>query len=599
MAITRKTSANFNRIFDIIIYQVEKYPNRRALNKFTGIEWKGFSVDEIQRKSEAQACWFVGHNFQKGEKIMVVPIMGSPEWMVLDFACQRAGLVVVPIHPTAQEVEVMTILNETESRLCITADAGLYYRFKMLCAKSGKSVEVHHLDPGEKGYFKPAGFSSASAEELSALQALTNTIGEDDVVTIMYTSGSSGVPKGVVLTHKNIVSAIKAILTILPLEPNNRVLSFLPFSHIFERVACYAYLAFGVSIYFSQNKDTLAHDFKTTRPHLCTSVPRVLEKMYDIMLEQTLERNFLKRKIIQWAIETGKQYRPGIRNLGLLIRLTLARMLVLSQWRKKLGGKIKYMVVGAAALRPEIGKLFSAAGIVVVEGYGMTETAPFISVNRFEPGMNHFGTVGIPIPGVAVKIEQPNEAGEGEILVKGDNVMKGYFKRPELNETAFTPDGWFRTGDVGKMVQKRFLQITDRKKDIFKTSAGKYIAPQQLQNHFMQSGFIQRCLILGFQKPFVAALIVPNFELVEAWCRQEEIHWTSPQFMVYNIKVRTKFQQEIEALNEELPNYERVRDFVLCHQDWTIEAGELTTTLKPVRHLLMEHYQKEIDNMYR
>jgi long-chain acyl-CoA synthetase len=249
-------------------------------------------------------------------------------------------------------------------------------------------------------------------------------------------------------------------------------------------------------------------------------------------------------------------------------------------------------------LRPEIGRLFSAAGIIVVEGYGMTETAPFISVNRFEPGMNHFGTVGIPIPGVAVRIDQPNEAGEGEILVKGDNVMRGYFKRPELNETVFTPDGWFRTGDVGKMVQQRFLQITDRKKDIFKTSAGKYIAPQPLQNHFMQSGFIQRCLILGFQKPFVTALIVPNFELLEAWCRQEEIHWTSPQFMVYNIKVRAKYQQEVDTLNEELPNYERVRDFVLCHQDWTIEAGELTTTLKPVRHLLMEHYQKEIDNMY-
>jgi long-chain acyl-CoA synthetase len=402
-----------------------------------------------------------------------------------------------------------------------------------------------------------------------------------------------------VLTHQNIIHNIKAVLTLLPLEPNHRVLSFLPFSHILERMACYSYMAFGVSLYFSQRKESFADDFKTVRPYLCTSVPRVLEKMYDFMEEQSMQRSWMKRKLITWAMQVGKQYGDGGRiKLLFGFKLFFARMLVLSRWRKKLGGKIRYMVVGAASLRPEIGRMFTASGIHVIEGYGMTETAPLITINRYEPGLNRFGTVGMTIPGIEVKIDEPDEKEEGEILVKGPNVMSGYFKRPELTQAAFTEDGWFRTGDVGKFVNNRFLKITDRKKDIFKTSAGKYIAPQPLQNYFKESPFIERCLIIGFQKPYVAALIVPHFEVVRAWCEQEGIHWTAPQFMVHNIKVRAKFQQEVSKLNESLENIEQVKNFVLCPEDWTTERGELTNTLKPVRQKLMSNYESEIEKMY-
>jgi len=596
--ITKRTSSNFQRVFDIVLYQQQKYPNTNALNYYAGATWHGYSIHEVQKKTEALACWFIEQGYRPGDKIIFVPVTGSADWVILDLACQQVGLIVVPVHPTAHAPEIEVIFRETAAPVCITADTALYFKFQTIITGLDNQVNIYHLQPGEKGFFKPITLTKATDEELIKLNSIRNTITENDVLTIMYTSGSSGVPKGVVLTHHNVVSSIKSILTLLPVEPKHRVLSFLPFSHIFERVAAYAYMAFGVSVYFSQNKDTFAHDFRTVRPHFCTSVPRVLEKMYDFMLEQTLQRNWLKRTVIRWAMETGKLYKPGTLKPMLLIKLALARILVLSQWRKKLGGKIRYMVVGAASLRPEIGRLFSAAGIFVVEGYGMTETAPFISVNRFEPGLNRFGTVGMAIPGVEIKIDNPNEDGEGEILVKGENVMKGYFKRPELNGEVFTPEGWFRTGDVGRIVYERFLKITDRKKDIFKTSAGKYIAPLPLQNHFMQSSFIQRCLIIGFQRPYVTALIVPNFEWLEKWCVQEGIHWTAPEFMVYNIKVRKKFKQEIDLFNEELPNFERIKDFVLCHQDWSIEAGELTTTLKPVRHLLMEHYQKEIDKMY-
>lgn len=599
MEITKKTTIDFTRIFDILSYQKEKYPNSRALNFFSEGQWHGLSIDEIQDKINSISCWLINNQYAKGDKIIIVPIMGNPEWMMLDYACQQAGIIVVPVHPTSGPEDIELIFAETEAKLCITADVEIYDRFIKILEKSGGRIPVHHLEPNVTGYFQPLQQPNASPENLALLEEVKKRISVHDVLTILYTSGSSGVPKGVVLTHHNVASNIKAILTLLPLEPEQRALSFLPFSHIFERTTCYAYMAFGVSLYFSQTKETFGYDFKTVRPHFCTCVPRVLEKMYDFMQEQLIGENLFKRNLIRWAMAVGKNYRVSGRIAPVfVIQLFFARILVLNQWRKMLGGKINYMAVGAASLRPDIGRLFSAAGIVVMEGYGMTETSPIITMNRWEPGLNRFGTVGMTIPGVEIKIDQPNEEQEGEILVKGPNVMQGYYMKPELTKQAFTEDGWFRTGDVGKFVHQRFLKITDRKKDIFKTSAGKYIAPLPLQNHFTKSPFIQRCLAIGFQRPFVTALIVPHFSLLQAWCTEEGIHWTSPQFMVHNIKVRAKILQEIDSLNNELPNFQRVKDFVLCNEEWTIESGEITNTLKPVRHTLVEHHKAAIEKMY-
>lgn len=599
MEVTKKTSNDFTRIFDILKYQLEKYPNPTAVNFFADGKWQGFSIQQVQDKVDNLSCWFISNGYTKGDTIILVPVMGNPEWMIIDFACQQVGLITVPVHPTSKPEEIEVILTETEAKLCLTADSELYFKFMLVIEKAESKTIIHHLKQNVPGYFYPLQLAKASVEEISALKELKKEIKEDDLLTILYTSGSSGIPKGVMLTHRNIAHNIKAILTLLPLEPNHRVISFLPFSHILERATCYAYLAFGVSLYFSQNKETFAQDFKTVKPYFCTCVPRVLEKMYDFMQEQLLQKNIVKKKLITWALAIGKQY-GSTEHIKFLFafKLLLARLLVLRLWRKKLGGKIRYMAVGAASLQPEIGRLFSAAGIYIVEGYGMTETAPLISINRYESGLNRFGTVGIAIPGIEIKIDEPNEEQEGEILVKGPNVMQGYFKRPELTKEVFTRDGWFRTGDVGKFVHQRFLKITDRKKDIFKTSSGKYIAPLPLQNHFAKSPFIERCLIIGFQKPYVTALLVPQFEVLKAWCDQESIHWTSPQFMVHNIKVRAKLQQEVDSLNEELPNFESVRDFVLCHQEWSMESGEITATLKPVRKTLLDHYEKEIEKMY-
>lgn len=597
MQVTRKPSDNFTRLFDVLAYQLAKYPNEKALNESVNGLWKGYSIQEIIERVNHLSCWFIRNGCTSGQKIILAPVAGSPAWMIIDFACQQVGLITVPIHSNSTSADFDLIITETESSLCIAADRSIYDTILASVERTKSTARTYHLDSTHEGYFE-ALKEKESSNELEKLASLKESISPDDLVTILYTSGSSGIPKGVMLSHNNIAFNIKAVLMLLPLEPHYRVLSFLPFSHILERMACYSYLAFGVSLYFNSSKESFAEDFKTVRPHFCTSVPRVLEKMYDFMLEQMMNRNFIQRKTIGWALHVGKQYGSGKIRFVYFVKLTLARWLVLGLWRKKLGGKIRHMVVGAASLRPEIGKLFSAAGIQIIEGYGMTETAPLIAVNRFEPGLNMFGTVGLIVPGVDVKIDSPSETGEGEIMVKGPNLTQGYFKRQELNSEVFTSEGWFKTGDVGMFVKGRFLKITDRKKDIFKTSAGKYIAPQPLQNHFNKSPFIQRCLIIGFQKPFVTALLVPHFEILQAWCLQEGIHWTSPQFMVYNIKVRARMQQEIDTLNEALPNIERIKDFVLCHQDWTLESGELTPTLKPIRLRIMDHYKAEIEKMY-
>lgn len=298
MEVTRKTSNDFIRIFDILNYQKEKYPNRTALNFFHKGKWESYSIQQVQDKVDHLSCWLINNGYLKGDKVILVPVMGNPEWMILDFACQQVGIITVPVHPTSRTEEIELILTETEAKLCITADSELYFKFTLVIEKTESKTSIHHVKQNVPGYFYPL-HQQVPAAETIALDKLKKEIKEDDLLTILYTSGSSGVPKGVMLTHGNIAHNIKAILTLLPLEPSHKVLSFLPFSHILERATCYAYLAFGVSLYFSQNKETFAHDFKTVKPYFCTCVPRVLEKMYDFMQEQLLHKNFIKKNIIK------------------------------------------------------------------------------------------------------------------------------------------------------------------------------------------------------------------------------------------------------------------------------------------------------------
>lgn len=590
---------DFTRVFDILSYQQKKYPQSKALNAKQKHGWKSYSIEEVIKQVDRISCWLIENNYQKGDRIAVMPKMGGPEWMIVDFACQQTGLILVPVHPTASLEEVTFILNETEAKVCVVADVGLYEKLLPL-TESTRCKNLYHLEQGVDGNLLSLINDDITQNQRTALDEIKNQILPDDLLAILYTSGTSGTPKGVMLTHGNVVSSVKSMLTILPLNPGHRVLSFLPFSHIFERTASFTYMAFGAEIYFSQRLDELNHDFKSIKPYCCTTVPKTLEKMYDILSEKLLEKNVVKRKVIKWAMLVGEKYKDKQRqDIFYRMKLVVARLLVLNTFRKALGGKIKFMAVGAAALRPDIGRLFSAAGILTLSGYGMTEASPFISVNRTEPGLNQFGTVGIPVPGVQLKIDEPNEKGEGEILVKGPNIMQGYFNRPEQTREVFTDDGWFRTGDVGKMVNKRFLTITDRKKDIFKTTAGKYVAPQVLENYLTTSPFIMQCLILGFNKPFVSALLVPNYSLLKTWCEEQGIHWTAPTYMVHNIKVVKKIQDEVDRLNETLQGFEKIKKFILSEEEWTVENKDLTTSFKPKRAKLLEKHKNEIEKMYR
>jgi long-chain acyl-CoA synthetase len=591
---------DFSRVFDILPYQQQKYPGRDALNAFIRGRWVGYSIEEVQHRVDINSVWLQEQGYVKGDKIAIVPKMGKPEWMMLDFACQQLGVIVVPIHPTSSKAEYEFILSETKCKACIVADTALFYKLSLFVEKSFPKLDLYHLKAGEEGYFPAFDIKKVLPKAVEKLQEIKAGIAPEDVLTIMYTSGTSGEPKGVVLTHDNIVSCIKSVITLLPISYKDKVISFLPFSHIFERTSTYTYLVFGVSIYFAQNRENLEADIKSVRPIMFTGVPRVLEKMYDLLKEEAYTRNWVKRRLIKWAIKIGKGYRErsGFR-WGYGLKLIMAKVLVLNRWKGRLGGKIKYVIVGAAALRPDIARLFSASGVKVRSGYGMTETSPYISTNRFEPGMNRFDTVGMPVAGIELTIHEPNENGEGEIWVKGPNVMQGYYHRPQLTQAVMTEDGWLKTGDVGKMVDKRFLKITGRVKDIFKTSAGKYIAPEPLQSYFKESLFIEHCLIIGFQKPFVTGIIVPNFSLLEKWCKKEKIHWTAPQFMVHNIRVIEKFQEEINHLNVPLPNFKTMRKFILCHEDWSIETGEYSASYKLIRHKLIEKHAKEIEKMYK
>jgi long-chain acyl-CoA synthetase len=589
--------ADFTRVFDILQYQQEKYPQQSALSFQQDGKWKSLSIQEIQNKANDISAWLIHQGFKKGDCIAIIPRMGSAMWMMIDFACQQIGVITVPLHPTSSADEMKFILHEVQAKICIAADVLLMEKIKPVFTHQ----HLYHLEDGVDGFFPPCqpepveGQTQARFDKLS----VTSNIAPTDTLCILYTSGTSGTPKGAVLSHQNVVSNIKSLLPLFPIDPGDKTLSFLPFSHIFERTSCFAYMAFGANIYFSQKLEKVNHDFRSVRPIFCTTVPKTLERMYEILEEKRQQRKGLERMFVKWAMRVGEQFKSEKRKEFLFgFKLFIARVLVLYRWRSALGGKLKFMIVGAAALRPEIGRLFSAAGVMMLSGYGMTEASPFITVNRPEPGMNKFGTVGLPGPGVELKLDNQNENGEGEILVRGPNIMQGYFNRPELNADVFTADGWFRTGDIGKMVNKRFLAITDRKKDIFKTSSGIYVAPQELEGLLTASSFISQAMVLGFNKPFVVAVLVPHFTLLQTWCEEHGIHWTSPQFMMHNIKLIQKFQLEIDRINQALPNYKKVQKFILSETEWTTDSGELTTSLKMIRARLLEKHQSEIEKLY-
>ena len=589
----------FRRLFDILHFQENRYPQKSALVCRNGKSWKSYSTQDSISIIQALSAGLLKLGLKKGDKLGIITHIGSPHWLFFDLAAQQIGLIVVPVHASITEEDLIYIFNDAEIKIVILQDKILVQRIQSLKEQltSLKYLysleEVSSIDHWTKLKLAP------NNKHLSTFESIRAAIHEDDLVTIIYTSGTTGQPKGVMLSHKNIVSNIKSVMALVPINCDKRVLSFLPMSHIFERMVVYLYMAVGASVHFAQKLETVMEDIKSTRPHFFTCVPHFLERYYEGILSNINQRSLLSKRIGEWSIRLGNQFEYSRRlSLWFWVKLKIADLLVYRKWRSVLGNRVEGVVVGAAALSPNLARLFSAAGIEIREGYGLTETSPVLSFNRFEPGGVRLGTVGIPIPGVEVKISSPDENGSGEIFVKGPNVMLGYFNQPDKTKNIFDDDGWLKTGDVGRIVHKRFLEITDRKKDIFKTTSGKYVSPNHIETQLKKSPFVDQCLIIGFNRPSVAALIVPDYNRLEKWAAENKVHWTAPQFMAINPKVIQHMEAIVEKVNEGLTKAERVRKVHLLHENWTVENGGLTTTLKTRRTFIVQKYLKDIEKLY-
>ncbi len=595
---------DFTRLFEILEYQQKRFPQPVALAGREQGKWQTWSTAELLAERDRLSAGLLHLGLRKGDRVGILAHCGSPQWAIADVAMLQTGIIPVPVHATARPDEIAHIARDAGLRACFVSNEEM---LKKLQAAGAELEWVFSFLPRN---VVPDGLlawndllRSPDEHDRARIQYLREGIRENDLATILYTSGTTGRPKGVMLTHANIVSNVKSVLAIVPVGPGMVTVSFLPLSHIFERMVTYVYQAAGTPVWYADAVENLPRILPEVRPHFFTAVPRILERMYDRLLEERSRSGVLKRKVLDWAMALGERYPySGSHNMpaDYFLKRLLADLLVFRHWRKKMGGRIRYIAVGAAALQPRLGRLFSAARIEVREGYGLTETSPVIAFNRFEPGGVHFGTVGIPAPGVEVRIAGPDEQGEGEIEVNGLNVMSGYYQLPEETAERFTADGWFRTGDVGRFEFKRFLRITGRKSEIFKTTTGKFVPPAFVEEQLVASPLISQAMAVGLNRPFVAALIVPNFGVLEEWCRQNSVHWTAPQFMVLNPKVEKLYRQEIERINaERLGTIEKVRAFHLLHEPWTAENGLLTPTLKLRRDILAKQFAEEIEKLFR
>ncbi len=590
---------DYHKIFDLFSHQMARFPQPTAVAMMEEKKWRSFSTAECLEWINRVSAAFLGLGLKKGDSVAIISEIGNPWWNFVDFGAQQIGLIPVPIHATASVEDMQYILEDAEVQIVFCNNKHLYD--KVFSAQKNKDLQKH-IYSFKKLEFIPHWESilpEINDEHLQEITKRKQHISENDLATIIYTSGTSGQPKGVMLSHRNIISNIKATIALVPINCDKTTISFLPLSHVLERVVTYAYIAVGASIHYAESIDSLKENIKEVRPHYFSSVPRIIEKMYDSMEQVAHQKGGLRKKIIHWALRVGSDY-PDDGRVSLTYRLKLffVDLLIYRKWRRKLGGRVEGILVGASALQPELGRLFEAAGIRIREGYGLTETSPALCFNRFDPGGVHFGTVGIPIPGVRIKIDSPDENQNGEILAKGPNVMLGYYKKPEETAKVIDEDGWFHTGDVGTFVHKRFLKITGRKKDIFKTSAGKYIAPDFIAQKVTTSPYLEHAMILGFHRPFVSALLVPNYQKLEEWCKENKVHWTAPQFMAINPKVVQFIESIILGINTSLSNAEKIKKFTLLHKNWGTDSGELTPTLKLKRNFIVDKYKKEIEDLY-
>jgi len=584
------------RLFDFPYYQKEKFTSipDALVTKYDG-KWVPTSTEEYLAKANAISRALLRLGIQKNEKIAIISTNNRTEWNIMDIGILQTGAQSIPIYPTISEEDYEYILNHSEATYCFVSDAEVLRKVNLI-RKNVALKEVYSFNELEdcKHWTDLLALGEDDSNQ-SEVEDRKNQVKPEDLATIIYTSGTTGKPKGVMLSHHNIVSNVLDSAPRIPFTAGkSRALSFLPICHIFERMILYLYQYYGVSVYFGESIDKVSDNIKEVQPNVITAVPRLLEKVYDRIYAKGLELSGIKRMLFFWAINLGLRYEPyGANGYWYEMQLKIARKLIFSKWREGLGGNLDLMVSGSAALQPRLARVFAAANIPVMEGYGLTETSPVIAVNDQRNGGFKIGTVGKVIDNVEVKI-----ASDGEILCKGPNVMMGYYKDEEKTNEALQ-NGYFHTGDIGEIDAKGFLKITDRKKEMFKTSGGKYIAPQLIENTMKQSRFIEQIMVIGDGEKMPAAFIQPSFDFIKEW---EKLHGITVgktnEEIIANPKVIERIQQEVDTLNEKFGNWEKIKRFELTPDVWSIDGGHLTPTLKLKRKIVMEKYKDLYQKIY-
>ncbi len=588
------------RLFDCIDYQLQQNSLPDMLTAKENGQWKSYStrevrtlVDQLSAGLLAQGMGMGDGSIEGRDKIALIS-KNRPEWMILDLAVQQIGAVLTPVYPTIGVIDLEFILNDAKVKTIFVNDEDLFHKVMSVKDRVPTLVNIFTFEHVTNARHWRELLNPADESGIAKVHSIAASIQYEDLATIIYTSGTTGTPKGAMLSHRNILSNVVACMPVFPPGSNLRALSFLPLNHVFERMVTYVYLFRSVPVYYAESLDTIGENLKEVRPNMFTTVPRLLEKVYDRIMAKGAELTGIKRKLFFWAHDLATKFEINKRQ-GLLYRmqLAIANKLVFSKWREGLGNNILCIVTGGAAAQVRLIRIFTAAGIPIMEGYGLTETSPVISVNRYQVEGRKFGTVGPLIDGVEVKIAE-----DGEILCKGPNIMIGYYKRPDLTAESII-DGWYHTGDIGMMVDNRFLKITDRKKELFKTSGGKYVAPLPIENKLKESMYVEQVMVVGAEHKFVGALIVPAFPNLKDWARKQGITDLSNEALIRNPRVMQLFKDLVENFNKYFNHVEQIKKFELLPAEWSIETGEMTPKLSVKRKVVMEKYRNAIDRIYQ
>ncbi|MFL5742068.1 MAG: AMP-dependent synthetase/ligase [Flavisolibacter sp.] len=588
-----------HRLFDFFEQRLKDAPYEDMLGAKEGGSWRCYNTTEVKSIVDQLSTGLLalgygcGNMTVEGRDKIAILSKNRPEWLFLDLAVQQIGAVLVPLYPTIHINDLEFVLNDAQVKLVFVNDEDLFHKVQAVRSKVPSIREIYSFEHVSGAPHWKEILSLGKQEQFQQLSAISTRINNEDLFTIIYTSGTTGTPKGVMLSHRNILSNVMACLPCFPPGSRQKALSFLPLNHIFERMVTYVYLFKNTTIYYAESLDTIADNLKEVQPNMFTTVPRLLEKVYDRIMQKGSELTGMKKKLFFWAHGLAEQFEINT-NQGVWYRmqLSLANKLIFSKWREALGNQIQCIVSGGAACQVRLIRIFTAAKITIMEGYGLTETSPVIAVNRFEERDRRFGTVGPLIDNVEVKIAE-----DGEILCKGPNIMMGYYKRPDLTADAIR-EGWYYTGDIGTLEENRFLKITDRKKELFKTSGGKYVAPLPIENKLKESPLIEQVMLVGSEKKFVGALIVPSFSNLTEWCRKNGVETGPTSELVRQPRVLQLYKELVESFNKFFNHVEQVKKFELLPDEWTVDTGEMTPKMSIKRKVVMEKYRDAVERIY-